>query len=320
MPIFSSLNGEVASRLGGIIGFTYLFQTAFAAVAVPLQTERFYDFAGSLGFISSTILSSFYPNFRLMFNNARQFGLTSGRVAEGLRGEMWVPWKVMSVRQMVISSMVLIWAGRLGSFLVKRISKEGKDSRFDEIKKNPLLFSGAWLGQATWVTLSGLPVWLINAVPAAKQARFGGVLDLVGVGIWAGAFGLEILADRQKSAWRQAKNDKKHDEPFIKSGLWGWSRHPNYAGEITLWAGPSLLALPTVLAAAHTSNPLSTRLPSYFPYLLAIPCVFEYFLLTKASGVPLLEESGDKKYGHLKEWREYKEKVPVLFAWPGKKV
>lgn len=139
-----------------------------------------------------------------------------------MKGEMWVPWKVMSVRQMVISSMVLIWAGRLGSFLVKvssvplrtpncriliqnqyfmhpqRISKEGKDSRFDEIKKNPLLFSGAWLGQATWVTLSGLPVWLINAVPAAKQARFGGVLDLVGVGVWAGAFGLEILADRRE--------------------------------------------------------------------------------------------------------------------------
>jgi hypothetical protein len=88
-------------------------------VAIPLQTERFYDLAGSVGFISTAIVSSFYPNFRLMLNNVKTFGLTSGRIAEGLTSEMWNPAKVLSVRQMVVGGMVILWAGRLGSFLIQ---------------------------------------------------------------------------------------------------------------------------------------------------------------------------------------------------------
>jgi hypothetical protein len=98
---------------------SYLVQAAFASVAIPLKTEKFYDLAGSIGFISTTIFSSFYPNFRLMWNNAKMFGLTSGRISEGLRSEMWNPVKVLSVRQMVIGGMVILWAGRLGSFLIQ---------------------------------------------------------------------------------------------------------------------------------------------------------------------------------------------------------
>ena len=105
---------------------SYLVQAAFASVAIPLQTDRFYDLAGSLGFISTTIVSSFYPNFRLMLNNAKTFGLTSGRIAEGLTSEMWNPVKVLSVRQMVVGGMVIFWAGRLGSFLIQ---VSGVDSR-----------------------------------------------------------------------------------------------------------------------------------------------------------------------------------------------
>jgi steroid 5-alpha reductase family enzyme len=121
--------------------------------------------------------------------------------------------------------------------------KDGKDSRFDEIKKNPLMFSGAWqvplgpsiflsnlspldrLGQATWITCAGLPVYLINSIPRAAQPRLG-LVDLIGLSVWLGGFALEVTADRQKSAWRQRKNEKKHDEPFIKEGVWSWSRHP----------------------------------------------------------------------------------------------
>ena len=106
-----------------------------------------------------------------------------------------------------------------------RKSENKKDSRFDEIKKNPLAFAGAWTGQAVWISLAALPVYLVNAIPKSRQPRLG-LLDLIGVGIWAGAWGIELLADHQKSAWRQDRTDKKHDEKFIKSGLWSWSRHP----------------------------------------------------------------------------------------------
>lgn len=92
-------------------------------MAIPLQTERFYDLAGSVGFISTAIVSSFYPNFRLMLNNVKTFGLTSGRIAEGLTSEMWNPTKVLSVRQMVVGGMVILWAGRLGSFLIQASPK-----------------------------------------------------------------------------------------------------------------------------------------------------------------------------------------------------
>lgn len=98
---------------------SYLFQTAFASVAIPLQTDKFYDMAGSLGFISGTIVSSFYPNFRLILNNAKTLGLTSGRLFEGLSREMWNPFKVLSGRQLLVGGMVIFWAGRLGSFLVQ---------------------------------------------------------------------------------------------------------------------------------------------------------------------------------------------------------
>ena len=85
--------------------------------------------------------------------------------------------------------------------------------------------AGAWTGQAVWISLAALPVYLVNAIPKARQPRLG-LLDLIGVAIWAGAWGIELLADKQKSQWRQERTEKKHDEKFIKRGLWAWSRHP----------------------------------------------------------------------------------------------
>jgi steroid 5-alpha reductase family enzyme len=201
-------------------------------VAIPLQTERFYDLAGSVGFISTAIVSSFYPNFRLMLNNVKTFGLTSGRIAEGLTSEMWNPAKVLSVRQMVVGGMVILWAGRLGSFLIQaspsshldrspsmliescplhrliwnpqRITKAGHDSRFDTIKTNPFKFAGAWFGQATWILCSGLPLWMLNSIPAARHPRFGTPLDLLGLGVWVGGLTLEVVADLRESNRDQA--------------------------------------------------------------------------------------------------------------------
>ncbi len=93
----------------------------------------------------------------------------------------------------------------------------------------------------------------INAIPAAALPAMG-VLDYAGIAVWLGGFAMEVIADRQKNQWHQAKDDKKHHEDFIHSGLWAMSRHPNYAGEATLWTGAFITA----------SHVLST-MPAFYP-------------------------------------------------------
>lgn len=160
-PGQAGLYKETVSRLAGVIGFTYvpfpavlpfpklipwtrsyLVQTAFAAVAVPLQTEKFYDIAGACGFLTSTILSAYYPSFRSLLPASFKFANVAAPLSAAER--FGNPFRVLGGRQILLSMMALTWTSRLGSFLAQRIMKDGKDSRFDEIKKNPLLFSGAW--------------------------------------------------------------------------------------------------------------------------------------------------------------------------------
>lgn len=73
----------------------------------------------------------------------------------------------------------------------------------------------------------------VNTLPAALHAPLG-PRDYVSVALYAGALLFEVTADRQKSAWRKAKNDKQHDEKFITSGLWSLSRHPKYIHPLPL--------------------------------------------------------------------------------------
>lgn len=81
--------------------------------------------------------------------------------------------------------------------------------------------------QATWISLTALPIYLVNAVPPAAQPKFGArITDWIGLAVWLGGMGLEITADREKSKWRADKESKKHEEKFITSGTWSWSRHP----------------------------------------------------------------------------------------------
>ena len=103
--------------------------------------------------------------------------------------------------------------------------------------------------------------------------------------------------------WRQDENDKKHDEQFISSGLWGLSRHPNYVGEVTLQAGPPLLAL-------------SALPPSSGRWLVWLSPAFTYLLLRYGSGVPPLEAASEKKWGGDPTWRKYTDETSVLIPWP----
>jgi steroid 5-alpha reductase family enzyme len=110
------------------------------------------------------------------------------------------------------------------------------------------------------------------------------------------------VADRQKRRFRADPNNR---ERFIQSGLWAWSRHPNYVGEITLWVGIAFIALP-VLAG--------------WQYVTLVSPVFVYVLLTRISGVPLLEDRSEKKWGGNPEYRAYRDRTPVLFPRPSRSV
>lgn len=132
----------------------------------------------------------------------------------------------------------------MGTYLFQRVLSDGKDSRFDEIKKSPPKFLAAFMAQATWVSLCLLPVLAINSIPHAAMATLPAlrITDILGLLLYVGGLSFEITADRQKDAWVQEKKRKEHDEDFLTRGLWSKSRHPNYFGESTLWTGIATVA------------------------------------------------------------------------------
>lgn len=119
-------------------------------------------------------------------------------------------------------------------------AENGQDSRFEKIRTSPPTFFGAFMAQATWVSLCLLPVLALNALPAPLFATLpAGVAltDILGLALYAGGIVFEATADAQKSKWSKEKHAKVHDEEFLTHGLWSKSRHPNYFGECTLWTG-----------------------------------------------------------------------------------
>ncbi|KAF8912346.1 DUF1295-domain-containing protein [Mucidula mucida] len=245
----------VFSRLLPTIVSAYAFQTLAALIFVPQKQEMYYDLCGSFGFMSTTFLSLYYPALKTKYWDG--FNIALPTVSS------------FAPRQLVLTAAIGIWSARLGYFLSTRALKSGGDSRFDEVKHKPATFFAFWMAQATWVFVVGLPVYLCNTLPPALHPALA-LRDYAALGLIAGSFAFEVIADYQKSAWRKAKNAKQHDEKFITSGLWSLSRHPNYIGEVGIWTG--MWALST--SALQTA---------YFPRgaiaFAAMSPVLTYFLL-----------------------------------------
>ncbi|KAK0113229.1 hypothetical protein ONS95_014924 [Cadophora gregata] len=298
--------------------------TAFAiqgAVAVPsilAQSERFYDLSGSLTYLSVTALSLYLPTLR-----ARAAASLAGTAKPalpsllaaftGTGGPHGLNW-----RQVVLSTAVSIWATRLGSYLFQRVLADGHDSRFDEIKKQPPKFLGAFIAQATWVSLCLLPILGLNSIPHTLLSTLPvlTLTDIAGLTLFLGGFTFEILADRQKSAWSAAKKRKEHDEEFLTSGLWSKSRHPNYFGESTLWTGIAVTAA-GVLGSSVGLRGMGMAGMGGVGRLVgmgmcAVSPAFVTFLLLKVSGVPLSEKKYDKRYGDRKDYQEWKKNTPMF--------
>jgi steroid 5-alpha reductase family enzyme len=195
------------------------------------------------------------------------------------------------LRATLLTILVGIWALRLSLFLFKRVGQDGSDSRFDSIKHNFMGFLVAWTTQGLWVVITA---GCAAAAISAGQKVALTFVDVAALAIWLLGFSIEVIADRQK---RQFKRQKQKTNPFICQGLWRYSRHPNYFGEILLWIGLALLAFPAL---------------SGWQYITLISPLFVIFLLTKVSGIPLLEAKADQRWQDLVAYQRYKSTTPVL--------
>jgi steroid 5-alpha reductase family enzyme len=236
---------------------------AFIPAALT-QSERYYDLVGGVTYISVTA------------------------AAVLLSGEL-------DLRATLVAAMVLIWSLRLATFLFLRISRSGGDDRFDDIKNRPPRFFMAWSLQGLWVLLTAAAALAVITGGVREPL---GVTGIAGIAIWSFGMLIEIFADRQKSAF---KNDKNNEGKFINTGLWAWSRHPNYFGEIVLWIGMAIIAVPVLHG---------------WQWITLISPVFVALLLIKVSGIPLLENKADERWGGQDDYEEYKRRTPVLILKP----
>ena len=226
-----------------------------------LQTERFYDLTGSATYIAVTL----------------------GAV---------VAASEPTGAQVLIAIMIFIWAARLGSFLFRRIHAAGGDQRFDQIKISSSRFFVAWTLQGTWVVMTSCAA--VTAVLSLEQPPLGPVY-VVGAAMWVAGFAIEVIADRQKSRFRE---DPANAGQFINVGLWARSRHPNYFGEILLWAGIATMATPYLSGSQ---------------WIVLLSPFFVYALLTRISGIPTLAKRGQQLWGDDPAYQAYLSNTPRLF-------
>ncbi|MFC2064303.1 DUF1295 domain-containing protein [Chloroflexota bacterium] len=250
------------------VGLAFLIQWIAFIPAYQNQTEKFYDLTGSITYFTVSI------------------------IAVVLSPEP-------DMRSFVLLGLILIWAGRLGTYLFTRIQADGEDRRFREIKTSFSRFLLAWTLQGLWVTFSLAAA--LAAITSMERVGFGS-FAYIGLFVWLIGFTIEAIADRQKSQFR---SEPKNKGRFINSGLWSWSRHPNYFGEIILWIGIAIIAFPLL---------------SDWSYLTLISPIFTIILLTRISGVPMLEKRADEKWGGQEDYETYKSRTSVLIPFPPSKL
>eukprot|EP00050_Salpingoeca_kvevrii_P012222 m.21038 g.21038 ORF g.21038 m.21038 type:complete len:295 (+) comp3890_c0_seq1:69-953(+) len=246
-------------------------QLFFYLIAATLKFDKLTDFAGGTNFVVLAVMT-------FLLN------------------------ETYHTRQIILTAAVCLWGLRLSGFLLYRILKIGKDDRFDGTRENPIRFLIFWILQAAWVWIVSLPVTVVNSMDLDPDLEWR---DYLGIVLFAIGFLTEAVADQQKFNF---KDDEANKGKFCDAGVWSWSRHPNYFGEILLWWGVF-----TIATATNDASKAEHDISIY--YVIASP-VFITLLLLFLSGIPGLEKSGLKKYGDKEEYHEYVRNTSILVPLP----
>ncbi len=266
VALAGSQNGATLGNLpvfGIVVALAYVIQWLVFIPAYIYQTEKYFDITGSITYITVTGVALCYTRYSVD----------------------------LDARSILIAALVIVWAIRLGTFLFSRIRKAGKDDRFDELKPNFFRFLNVWTIQGLWVTFTAAAA--LVAITSATRKNLD-AFAVIGALVWVIGFVIEVTADAQKSRFNA---DPANKGKFIRTGLWSRSRHPNYFGEIVLWIGIAIIAIPVLQG---------------WQWVAMISPLFVTLLLTRVSGVPLLEKKSDKKWGGQADYEEYKKNTPVL--------
>ena len=232
--------------------------------AYLFQTEKFYDLTGSVTYLSVVwfVFLSTYQSISLNFGN------------------------------LILVLLISIWTIRLGLFLFMRIHKAGEDKRFRTIKTSASQFFMTFTISGLWVTLCSMCALVAISSPEGLVMN---ALTYVGIILFIIGFGIEIVADNQKTAFRSIEANK---DSFITSGLWSKSRHPNYFGEVLLWFAIAVISFSSLEG---------------LQLITLISPIFTYIVLVYVSGVRMLEDMNDKKWADDEQYKSYKKNTPMLF-------
>ena len=262
-----SVNISGISLIYFCCAFIFLAQWLVFIPSYIFETEHYFDLTGSLTYVSVTLLAILFT-------------------------------VDISLRDILLALFVWIWAFRLGSFLFVRVKKAGSDGRFDLMKKDFWWFLMTWTIQGLWVFLT-LAMALAAITSESKMAI--DIFAVVGTLIWIFGFSIEVVADQQKTNFKDNPDNK---DKFITVGLWSWSRHPNYFGEMVLWIGIAVIAFPVLIG---------------WQLVALISPIFVIFLLTRISGITMLESRGYKKWKDDPAYIDYLERTSILVPFPPKK-
>lgn len=203
-----------------------------------------------------------------------------------------------SLKALIVNGLVTVWGLRLAWYIYKRNKNKAEDSRYQEWRKSwkkyfyLRSYLQVFLLQGIFLYLISLPVMFVNF--SALQ-NFG-VMEIIGIIVWCVGFYFESMGDKQL---REFIADSTNKGKLMNRGLWKYSRHPNYFGEVTQWWGIFIIAL---------------SIPGAFFTIIGPATITTLILFV--SGIPLLE----KKYAGRTDFEEYKKRTSIFFPLPPKRV
>ncbi|KAI1374291.1 DUF1295-domain-containing protein [Hypoxylon crocopeplum] len=258
------------------------YQLLFFAVAYSFKFDKLTDFAGGTNFAVLAILTL------------------------ALSG-------TPDVRQVVATAFLVGWGVRLSLFLLYRVLRTGKDNRFDGTRDRFFPFLGFWTVQMAWVWVVALPVTVLNS-PAVRayqpQPAFGTTRDIAGAVLFGLGFVVESISDVQRFAFRQ----RYGKAAVCDTGLFYWSRHPNYFGEIILQFAIFMICVSPAVDGPVSGTAFAAQ------YATIVGPVFLTILLFFVSGLTLSERPGAKKrYETGENWEAYKHylsRTSILIPFP----